>query len=306
MRDDRFNFVGRNKAALHAGRLALAQRRIQHIALADELFRAGRIQNDTRLNLAGYGKRDTGRNVGLHDAGDNIRRGSLGCDHQVHACGTGLLRDAADRGFDLLGGDHHQVGQLVDDNDNLRQYLILLRCAALLLLGLGALGAHQVVITDQIAHLMVGEQLVAAFHLADRPVERTRRLFRVGHDRNQQVRDAVIVAQLDHLGVDHNQAHLFGRGLVQKRNQHRVDAYGFTRTGGTGNQHMRHLGNIPDDRLAGDVLTNSKGQPAARVGERRRRDTLADEHGVDRLVRHLDTDGDFVRDGRDTHICRAE
>ena len=226
MRDDRFDLVRRDKAALHAGGFALAQRRIQHIALADQLFRAGRIQNDARLDLARHRERDARRDVRLHDAGDDVRRGALGRNDKVHARGARLLRNAADRGLDLLGRDHHQVGQLVNHNDNLRQHLILLGIAALLLLCLGLFRAHQVVVADQIAHLMVCEQLVAALHLADRPVERARRLFRVGDDRNEQVRDAVVVAQLDHLRIDHDQPHFLGRGLIQNRDQHGVDAHG--------------------------------------------------------------------------------
>ena len=226
MRDDRLDLVRRDKAALHAGGLALAERCIQHIALADQLFRAGRIQDDARLDLARYRKRDARRDVRLHDAGDDVRRGALGRYDQMHTRSARFLRNTADRGLDLLGCDHHQVSQLVDHNDDLRQHLILLGVAALLLLCLGLFRAHQVIIADQIAHLMVCEQLVAALHLADRPVERAGRLFRVGNDRDEQVRNAVVVAQLDHLRVDHDQPHFLGRGLIQNRDQHGVDAHG--------------------------------------------------------------------------------
>ena len=69
---------------------------------------------------------------------------------------------------------------------------------------------------------------------------------------------------------------------------------------------MWHLGNVADDRLAGNVLANGKGQAAFRIRERRRTDTLADKDGIDRLVRHLDADRDLIRDRRDTHVRRAE
>ena len=304
--NDGLDLLVGDEAALYAGRLALTERRIQHIALADQLFRAGRIQNDAGFDLAGHRKRDTRRNIRLHDTGDNVSRRTLRCDNKVHACGSRLLRDTADGVLDFLCGDHHQVGQLVDDDDDLRQHLILLRMTVLGLLCFGLFGTHEVVIADQIAHLMVREQLVAAFHLTDRPVERTGGLFRVGNDRNQQVRNAVVVAQLDHLRVHHDEADLLRRGLVQQRNQHGVDAHRLTGAGGAGNQHVRHLGNVTDDRLAGDVLANSKGQAAFRIRERRRADTLADKDGIDRLVRHLDADRNLIRDRRDTHVRRAE
>ena len=301
-----FNLLVGDKAALYTGRLALTERRIQHIALADQLFRAGRIQNDTGFDLAGYRKRDTRRDICLHDTGDNVSRRTLCCYNKVHACGSRLLRDTADGVLDFLGSDHHQVGQLVDDNDDLRQHLILLGMAVLGLLCFGLFGTHEVVIADQIAHLMVREQLVAAFHLTDRPIERTSGLFRVGNDRNQQVRNAVVVAQFNHLRVHHDEADLLRRRLVQQRNQHGVDAHRLTGAGGAGNQHVWHLGNVADDRLAGNVLANGKGQAAFRIRERRRTDTLADKDGIDRLVRHLDADRDLIRDRRDTHVRRAE
>ena len=56
--DDAFDLLIRDEAALHAQRLALAERRVEHIALADQLFRAGGIQNDARLDLARDRERD--------------------------------------------------------------------------------------------------------------------------------------------------------------------------------------------------------------------------------------------------------
>ena len=304
--NDSLNLLVGDEAALYTGRFALAERRVEHIALADQLFRAGRIQNDAGFDLAGYRKRDARRDIRFHDAGDNVRRRSLGRDNEVHTCGTRFLRDTADGVLDLLGGDHHQVGQLVDNDDDLREHLILLGRSVLGLLGLGLFRAHKVVIADQITHLMIREQLVAAFHLPDCPVERTGGLFRVGDDRDEQMRDAVVVAQLDHLRVYHNEADLLRRGLVEQRDQHGVDAHRLTGAGRTGDEHMRHLGDVTDDRLAGDVLADGKGQAAFRIRERRRADTLADKDGIDRLVRHLDADRDLIRDRRDTHVRRTE
>ena len=306
MRNDRFDLIRRDKAALHAGGLAAAERRIQHIALADQLFRAGCVQNDAGLDLAGHRKRDAGRDVRLHNAGDDVRRRALRRNDQMHARRARLLRDAADRGLDLFGCDHHQVCQLVDDNHDLRQYLILFRAAALLLFSLGLFRAHQVVISGEVAHLMVGKQLIAPLHFTHRPVERTGRLFRVGDDRDQQMRDAVVVAQFDHLGVDHDQADLLRRGLIQNGDQHGVDAHGFARAGRTGDQQMRHLGNVADDRLAGDVLAHGKGQAAACTRKRGRRDALADVDRIDRFIRHLNADRDLIRDGRNAHADCAE
>jgi len=36
----------------------------------------------------------------------------------VDADRPGLLRDSSDRVLDVAGGDHHEIGQLVDDDEN--------------------------------------------------------------------------------------------------------------------------------------------------------------------------------------------
>ena len=305
-RDDPLDLVVRDKAALDALGLALAQGGIQHIALADELFRAGLVQNDARLDLRGDRKRNAGGDIGLHDARDDIRGWALGGDDEVHAGRARLLRDAADRGLDLLGRDHHEVGQLVDDDDDLGQDLVGFGRAALGLGGLGLLLAHEGVIVLQLAHLAVRKQLVAPLHLAHRPVERTRRLLGIGHDRDEQMGDAVVVAELDHFGVHHNQAHFLGRGFIEERDQHGVDAHRFARAGRAGDEQMGHLGDIAHDGRARDILANRKGHARLGLVKGLGAQDLADMDDGDRLVWHLNADGDLVRDGRDADRHRAE
>ena len=43
----------------------------------------------------------------------------------MDADGAGHLREARDRFFHVAGVDHHQVGQLVDDDDDVGQRLVL-------------------------------------------------------------------------------------------------------------------------------------------------------------------------------------
>ena len=93
------------------------------------LFRSG--PEDVKLilidpkvvDLAGNGKGDTAGDVGLDKAGDDVHAGALGRNDQVDAGGAGLLRDAADIVLDLLARDHHQVGQLVNDDGDIGQVL---------------------------------------------------------------------------------------------------------------------------------------------------------------------------------------
>jgi hypothetical protein len=47
-------------------------------------------------------------------------RGALRGQDEVHAGGAGLLGQACDELFDLLAHHHHEVGQLVDHDDDVR------------------------------------------------------------------------------------------------------------------------------------------------------------------------------------------
>ena len=59
--------------------------------------------------------------------GDHVHRRPLGREHEVDADGARLLGEADDRVLDVLGADHHQVGELVDHDEQVRE----LRLAAL-------------------------------------------------------------------------------------------------------------------------------------------------------------------------------
>ena len=58
------------------------------------------------------------RDVGLDQSGDDIHRRPLRGEHQVNSRRPRLLRDPGDELIDLLPDDHHQVRELVDDDDH--------------------------------------------------------------------------------------------------------------------------------------------------------------------------------------------
>ncbi len=190
---------------------------------------------------------------------------------QVDAGRAGLLGQARDQLLDLLADHHHQVGQLVDDDDDVRQALqrlgLLGREAEgvgngfLARLGLVDLG----VVARQIAHAQLAHELVAALHLGHAPVQAIGGLLHVGDHGAQQVRNAFVDRHFQHLGIDHQQAHIAGLGLVQQRQDHGVDPHRLARTRGAGHQHVRHLGQIGHDRIAHDVLAQTHGQHALGV-----------------------------------------
>ena len=192
----------------------MPERRIEHIALTDKLFRTCRVENDARFHRGGDGKCDAGGDVGLHQTGNNVRRRTLRGDDKMDARGTAHLRDAADRLLNLLGCNQHEVCQLVDYDNDLRHRLkfIVRR------------GARLFVVGFEIADACVCHHAVSPHHLRHSPLETASGLFRVGDDGNQQMRNAVINAEFNHLRVDHDQLDLFWLRFIEKGNNQRVHA----------------------------------------------------------------------------------
>ena len=60
----------------------------------------------------------------------------------------------------------------------------------------------------------LGQQVVTALHLVHGPGQGVGGLLGVGDDGGEQVRQAVVLAELDPLGVDQDQANLVGRGAA--------------------------------------------------------------------------------------------
>jgi hypothetical protein len=80
-------------------------------------------ENGAAVDLRGHLEADAGREVGLDRTGDDIDRRTLRRHDDVDACGTRHLREALDCALDVLAGDHHQVGHLVDDDDDIGHWL---------------------------------------------------------------------------------------------------------------------------------------------------------------------------------------
>ena len=152
-----------------------------------------------------------------------------------------LLGQADDRVLDVGRRDHHQVGELVDDAQHVRQR------------GLAALGAPAVEL-DQVARARQRHRRVAVLHLLDEVLQRVGRHPRRRDDRREQVRDALVVVELDLLGVDEHEPDLVRVGAEQDAREHRVDARRLAGAGGSGDEQVRHLREVRADCLAGDIL----------------------------------------------------
>ena len=293
--DDRFDLLVGDEASLDAQRLGGTDRVKQHISTSEQLFCAAHVEDGAGVDLRGNRKRDSGGDIRFDDTGDDINRGPLGCNDQMHPGRARHLRQAADAVLDLVRCSHHQVSQLVNDNHDLRQRF-------------HALGpGRQIVERFQVAHRVVREQLVPLEHLADRPGKRSSGLFGIGDNRDEQLGDAVIDAQLDHLGVDHQEPHLFGGGLKEQGDDDGVDADRFSGTGRTGNQQMGHLSNVGNRDVSGDVPPQCGGQMALRIAEHIRIYDLPDGDRRDHLVRDLNAHRRLVGDwGFNAHPCGCE
>ena len=208
----------------------------------------------------------------------------------MHAGGAAQLGHPADGLLHLLGGHQHQIGQLVDDHHNLGHLLHAL--------GLGGVG----VVTGQIPHPDLREGPVALHHLHHRPLEGARRLLGVGDHGNEQMGDAVVDAQLHHLGVHHDEAHLLRGGLVEQGDNQRVGTHRLARAGSAGDEQVGQLGNIAHHIAVADVPAHSKGNLGGVVPELTGVDDIVDIDRGDELVGHLDAHhGDLVRDGGDAN-----
>jgi hypothetical protein len=119
MKDDVFDlFIGHERAVDALDTAAAGHE--QHVALASSCSApcSPRMVRESIFEVTW--KEHTGREVGLDRTGDDIDRRALGGHDDMDAGGAGHLRQALDGAFDLLAGDHHQVGHLVDDDDEHR------------------------------------------------------------------------------------------------------------------------------------------------------------------------------------------
>ncbi len=167
------------------------------------------------------------------------------------------------------------------------------------MVGIGLLARRHpdLVPVAQVAGPLHAHQLVAALHLAHDVGEDRRRVLHVGDDRREQVRDALVVVELDLLGVDQDHPQVVRRRAQQHRGEEGVEAHALAGAGGSGDQEVGHPGQVDVDRLAAEVQAEPRHQ---RAGVRRELAGDVAERDQRRLgVRHLHADGLLARDRRD-------
>ncbi len=116
--------------------------------------------------------------------------------------------------------------------------------------------------------------------------------------------DVLELGHLDHLGVNQDELELVGLLGIEEAHDDGVHAHRLARAGGAGDEHVGHLGQVGDQRLAAGVLAQEHGQlhlgEAVAVGhEFLEADALLggvgdlDAHGVAPL--HVGDDADVDR-----------
>jgi hypothetical protein len=169
-------------------------------------------------------------------------------EDQVDAHGARHLGQSRDRLLDLVARHHHQVRELVDHDHDERQRSrrVALERRVLHLQHL----PHVAVELVDVPHAERRQRLVALLHLVHGPPERIRRLLRVHHDRRQEVRDALVHAQLESLRIDHDQSDIVRRGPEEDAGEHRVQPDGFPCAGRACDEEVRHDREVRHVRLA--------------------------------------------------------
>ena len=208
--------------------------------------------------------------------------------------GAGQLGDALDGGLHVLGGGHHEVGELVNDDQEVG-------VGAQLSLGsrqgLDLSGPHCLVEVVDVLEAEGGQVVVAGVHLAHHPLQSLSRLLRGGDDRRDEVGDALVDGQLHPLGVHQHHAHLLRRGAHHDRGDHRVDEGGLTRSGLTGHQKVRGLGQVGDDVVALNVLAQPDHQRVRLLARGLGAQDVAELDHLPVAVGDLDANGALSRNG---------
>ena len=217
--------------------------------------------------------------------------GPLRGEHEMDADGARHLREAGDRFFDVGLIEHHQVGELVDDDHDVGQGLFFL----ILVEKQSASDCRTAGCTDRCCgREREASSLRRRSISTDGVAQSVGGEFGLGDDGREEVRDSLVHAQLDALGIDQDQAHLLRRCLVEHRHDHGVDGHGFAAASGSSDEHVGHRGEVGDDDAAVDVFAHGEGELASDGGKVFRLDDVAQPDGFALVVRHLNADGAFA------------
>ena len=145
----------------------------------------------------------------------------------MDAGGSGHLCNPHQRALHLIRRHHHNIRQFVNDDDDVRQYAFA-RSPAIGVVGFDVTRAD------------LFQFFVATIHLHGGPLQNAYHLLDIGHHFTDQMGNTVVAGQFNALGVNHYKAELVGRIMKKEGTDDGVDADGFTRPRGAGDEQVRH------------------------------------------------------------------
>ncbi len=106
----------------------------------------------------------------------------------------------------------------------------------------------------------------------------------------------VVNLHLDHLGIDHHEAEVLRGEPVEDAGDDGIDANALARASGARHEQVGHLGEVGDDGIAIDILSQTQGDFCLCVVPFVGLDQLAKSHFHLAQVGYLDADGVLARD----------
>ena len=110
------------------------------------------------------------------------------------------------------------------------------------------------------------QELVALFHLADGPLNDSSSLGHISDHGHHQVGDLAELRHFHHLWIDQAELQFIWSLGVEPTHDDGVHAHALAAAGGAGDQHVRLLGEVQDQRLARRVLSKEHWQSHAGSG----------------------------------------
>ena len=197
----------------------------------------------------------------------------------------GKLCEASDRTFGFIRRDHHQIGQLINHDQQERQFLSAFRFHARIVIG-------------DVARADFGELVITFIHFTRHPLQHAHHAFHLDHHRRKQMRNAVVTRQFHALGIHQHQAQIVRRVIQQKTGKDRVHAHRLARTGCACDQHMRHRFQIGGDGMSGHILSKCETQQRFISLEGFILQNIAQSNQRHLLVWNFDADIAVSRNGR--------
>ena len=195
-----------------------------------------------------------------------------------------LLSDTSNGCFDFLFvPTHHEISKLIDDDyDD----------------GHSIFGTDFRIVLFEIAYTQWLHRRVSAFHLSDSPLESIECLIRSIDDGCEEMRDAIIDAEFDLLGVYHDHTQFRWSILVEHGEDESIHPDRFPRSCLSCDEEMGHLREITDDEVTIDILPHGKGELGLVMREAVIFEDFSDTDNISFLIRNFDPDKPESRNRR--------